>query len=538
VRSGEGHAHRVRLTDLAGNCTVQGAVYDTVGIRSNLRITTPGFADHDTSRVAFDVQCIPLGAVQVTTATSGPDPDPDGYRLQLTRVDTVGTSRKWFDDADDGGSGQGGASGSGGGAGIRLASASAVAGEVAADGPPIGLAGTALIDSLIPRNPDPRSRATGEHEFALQGVRENCAVASPASHDAVVLSGDTLRTNFEVRCIELGNISVGTRTDDVDPPPASESLSYVARVVRVGTPEDSVRFSLAATDDTTITGRIPLYTASGATGEHLVELSTGDLPDRCVAAGASSRAVTVLSGETAAVELDVTCVERLHVRTRTTGAGTDPDGYVIVVEPSAAGDTLRRAIGSNQTLAIPGSTPGANSLRLDGVAEGCSATPPAVDVDVSPRDSTLVTFDVDCPVAAVRDSVLFAFDPVFVNLHQGDREVVLGSFAVPAHLADYGVEVSVDVERTVDQLDEAFAVGAVEAGVPLFIGSTSCPVVPDDDMSGRKWVTVGTVPLPAESREFVARHGIEFDCYEPEGDLSGASSVNFFGLKLVYWRNP
>lgn len=539
VRSGESHAHRVRLTDLAGNCTVQSAVYDTVGVRSDLRIVTPGIVDHDTSRVAFDVNCIPLGAVQVTTATSGPDPDPDGYQLVLTRVDTVGTSRKWFDGAEGG-------AGNGGGAGAWVAEtsgpavlAASVSGAQITEGPAIDVAGAALIDSLIPRNPDPRSRATGEHEFALEGVRENCAVASPASHDAVVLSGDTLRTNFEVRCVELGNVMVGTRTDDADPPPASEPIGYSARVLRVGAAEDSVRVQLAATDDTTITGRIPLYTASGATGEHLVELSVADLPDRCAADGPATRTVTVLSGETAAVEFDVTCVERLHVRTRTTGAGMDPNGYQVVVEPAAApSDTLLRSIGSNATLAITGTRAGTNTLRLEGIADGCSAAAGAIDVDVSARDSTLVTFDVACPVAAVRDSVVYPVAPLYVNLKPEHREVVLGTFEVPPHVADYGVEVSVDVERTAAQPDEAFAIGASTIAGPMFISPIACPVIPDDGVTSQTWVVVGTAPLPNGDQEFIARHGVEFDCYELEGNLDGGGSVHFFALKLVYWRNP
>ena len=534
VRSGEGYAHRVRLTDLAGNCTVQGAVFDTVGVRSNLRIATPGFADRDTARVAFAVECIPLGAVSVTTATSGPDPDPDGYRLRLTRVDTVGTSRKWFD--DDGDSDPGGG-GSGGGGSLVLA----VDEQSSVDGPPIDVAGTALIDSLIPQNPDPRSRATGQHRFALQGVRENCAVASPASRDAVALSGDTLRANFEVRCIELGRVSVATRTDEADPPPGSEPLAYSARVLRVGTAEDSVRVALDATDEVVVDGRIPLYAASGATGEHQIRLSASDglsLPDRCTLAGVSTRVVTVLSGETAGVAFDVDCVERLHVRTATTGPGTDADGYEVLVEPAEApSDTLRRPIGANATLGIAGTTPGATTVRLTGVSPNCSVALPAVEVDIGARDSTLVAFDVSCPTDAVRDSVVYTFADVGILAEPSQLNATLGTFDVPPYLTEHGIEVSVEVERSADQLDEAFAVGTNSTTGPDFIGGT-CPVVPDDGLTSRAWIPVGTATLVEGDLEFVVRHGTAFPCYDPVGDLSGANSVHFFGLKLVYWRRP
>lgn len=531
LRSGDSYNHRVRLTDVAGNCTVQSqSDYDTVAVLSNLRIGTPGLADYDTARVAVPVECIPLGGVRVVTTTAGPDQDPDGYQLALTRIDTVGTSRKWFDDAG------GGTSPSPvGGASVATGGARAAA-DLA-----IGTAGEVLVDSLIPKNPDPRSRATGEHRFALADVRENCAVAHPVSHDRVVLSGDTLFTNFDVQCIELGNVSVRTLTSDADPPPASEPVTYSARVLREGTPLDSVRVTLQASDDTTIVERIPLYSASGATGRHLVDLSVPDgLPDRCVVEGEFHRVVTVLSGETAEVSFGAECVERLHVRTETTGVGTDPDGYLVVVEPEKAPtDTLLRPIGTNETIGISSTTPGTTTIRLTDVSANCTVEADSVALDVSTSDSTLVTFAIDCPSAAVvRDSVVYAFEEVFIEMAPGRLEAVLGMFAVPQHVSEFGVEVSVDVLRDAAQPDEAFAIGTTEVSGPSFIGDGACPVVPDAGASGQRWVPVGIVPFSDGNHEFVARHGTEFECYDPVGDLMGANSVHFFGLKLVYWRTP
>ncbi len=526
LRSGDSYAHRVRLTDVAGNCTVQGEKYDTVGVRSNLRIVTPGLADHDTSRVAVHVECIPLGAVRVVTTTGGPDPDPNGYHLALARIDTVGSSRKWFDDGLAGGT--------------TLVESAAVAADEPATTIPIETAGQVLVDSLIPKNPDPRSRATGEHRFALQDVRENCAVAHPVEHDRTVLSGDTLFTNFDVRCIALGSVLLRTLTGDADPPPPSAPITYSARIVREGTPDDSVRVTLEASDEETIGGRIPLYSASGASGRHLVELSAPDgLPDRCTLEGESPRVVTVLSGETAEVGFDVECVERLHVRTVTTGAGTDPDGYRVVVQPSSApADTLLRLIDSDATIEIAGTTPGPTTIRLEGISPSCTPTIDVIDLDVSARDSTLVAFTIDCSSTVVADSVVYLIDDASIALEPGRLETVLGTFTVPPHLSVFGVEVLVDILRSDDQPDEVFAVGTTEASGPSFVGQGACPVVPDDGPSGRTWVPVGVGTLAEGSHEFMARHGTEFACYDPVGDLTGPNSVHFFGLKLVYWRNP
>jgi hypothetical protein len=531
LRSGDSYPHRVRLTDVAGNCTVQDSAYSIVAIRSNLRIATPNFFDPekaDSARVEITVNCIPFGAVWVETTTTGPDPDPDGYEIALTRVDTVGTSRKWFDDAGDNAA--------------SIASASAGAGEVQDTvDQRIDISGDVLVDSLIPKNPDPWSRATGKHRFALDEVRANCAVAQPEAHEVFVLSGDTLVTRFDVRCIELGSVSVTTVTSDADPPPDSEPVMYSARVVRVGTPADSVRATLGASDETTIGERIPLYSASGASGRHLVDLSALDVwPDRCVLEGESHRVVTVLSGETADVAFEAECVERLHVRTETTGVGTDPDGYLVMVESGTApADTLLRPIGTSASIAIAGTTPGPTTIRLTDVSPNCTVEAESIDLDVSTSDSTLVTFAIDCPSAAVvRDSVVYAFEEVFIETTPGRLEAVLGTFAMPQHVSEFGVEVSVDVLRDDVQLDEAFAIGTTEASGLSFIGDRACPVVPDGTPSGRAWVPVGIGAVSVGNHEFVARHGTEFECYDPVGDLTGADSVHFFGLKLVYWRNP
>lgn len=68
----------VRLTGLAGNCTVQG---------DNPRLRT--IADGQTTLTTFAVTCtITTGIIEVTVSTSGPLQDQDGYTVDLDGVET------------------------------------------------------------------------------------------------------------------------------------------------------------------------------------------------------------------------------------------------------------------------------------------------------------------------------------------------------------------------------------------------------------------------------------------------------------------
>jgi Tol biopolymer transport system component len=62
----------VTLVGLSGNCVVDGA---------NLRTVTITFGA--TVEVAFTIRCVPAGGLRLTTATTGPYLDPNGYDLEL-----------------------------------------------------------------------------------------------------------------------------------------------------------------------------------------------------------------------------------------------------------------------------------------------------------------------------------------------------------------------------------------------------------------------------------------------------------------------
>ncbi|MDX1450422.1 MAG: fibronectin type III domain-containing protein, partial [Acidimicrobiia bacterium] len=147
-----------------------------------------------------------------------------------------------------------------------------------------------------------------------------------------------------------------------------------------------------------VSGLLPLYNASGATGRHQVELFRAGLPNRCDVQ-VHERTVTVLSADTASVAFQINCVERLHVRTATSGPGDDPDGYVVVVapDPGVGSDTLEQPIATNESLGIAGVQPGAHTISLTGVSPTCSPTLDSISREISATDSTVVTFTVACP---------------------------------------------------------------------------------------------------------------------------------------------
>ncbi len=607
IRSGGSYPHAVWLSAVQGNCTVRSPKPDTVlAVESSLRLAKEDLTGNpDTAKVGFDLHCIPFGAMEVATVTRGPDPDPDGYALVFTRVDTVGTAPKWFTDAQS----------------------SASFAPSSPDTMPVGDLDAVLLDSLIPVNPPPGNGASGVHELRLTGIRENCAVARPANHAETALSGDTINTTFELQCIALGHLEVRTDTRDPETAPPSDSLFYEVNVFRAGGGADSTE-SLPANGSAVVGGLIPLYNASGSDGRHTAELHSDDFPNRCTV-DAWSRDATILSGDTAVVQFTIDCVERLHVRTRTTGAELDPDGYEVVISSVAQpGVTVRRVIGANEILGISGVSPGVQTIALTGLAASCLATADSMSVEVSGTDSTVVSFDVSCgppppptgltaqaisdtqialawsapdvrdgviasyniyrdgaatPIAStsdtvysdsglaagatytyrvssvnvddvegpqgtsatattfsgppVQDSVVFAIDDVFVSDRAGETERPLGSFTVPEHIAARGVEVFVEIGLSGDeQKDEAFAVGVLQGGDVLFIGDGSCPVVPDDPSLGRGWVRVGTADLSEGETPFVARHAIEFACYDAVDGFATPNSVSLFQIKLFFWR--
>ena len=357
VRSGDDFMHRVALHDLAGNCSATDSTAYGVGVRSKSFL----FLSKDApSSVDFTIECIPMGAMRVRTIATGQDVVTRS-RLVLARRDTIGAGK-----------------------GTPPVSLSLPAGPAPPD---------SVIDDPSPANP--ALGTLGLHDATLDPGRRNCAVAKPTTHRAAIASGDTAVTEFRLTCVALGSILMRTQTSDPDEGAPSDPVQYRPRVT-ANDAADQVTTQpalIGATDSVVMRGLVPVYNASGASGRHTVQLQ--NLPNRCVSVGPLTRNVTVFTADTAITPFMLQCVERLHVRTTSGGLGTDRDGYIVVIE-NADGSADSAAIGVNATIGIAHVRPGAHVIRLADVDPNCNA-PASVNRTVSGRDSTLVSFAVNCP---------------------------------------------------------------------------------------------------------------------------------------------
>jgi hypothetical protein len=376
IRSGTSFRHTVKPVNLIGNCTFgppRDTLFhtaqfaeraDTVAISSGTFMALGGKPAVDTLKI----DCIPLGSLLVRTLTTGQDATARS-RLLLERLDK-----------------------SGAGKGTPAETLQIPGGDTPPD---------TVIGGLTPKNP--ANGASGAYLATLDPGRKNCAVAKPASHQPIILSGDTVSTDFRIRCVALGHARASTKTVDPDAGAPSDPVVYTLAVVDQDTASGALRSqnlssasaqsTLGASAAAVVSSLVPLYNASGATGRHTVTIT--DAPNRCREVAGFTRPVTVFSGDTALADFAVQCVERLHVAALSTGPGTDSDGYVVVVE-NANGTADSVAIATTDTVGIAGVTPGLHTIRLGDVDGNC-VMPASVQRDVSGRDSTLVSFSVNCP---------------------------------------------------------------------------------------------------------------------------------------------
>lgn len=149
--------HVVGLGGIAGNCRVQGDNLRDVTIIAGTNVT-----------VAFDVTCSApppnSGTLQITTVTTGPDPDTDGYRFTV-----------------DGGSDQ-----------------------------PIGANDVTSIPNFAP----------GVHAVLLNAVAGNCSVQGTNPRSVTLAPGATAALSFQVSCASASGgirVNVATSGTSTDP---------------------------------------------------------------------------------------------------------------------------------------------------------------------------------------------------------------------------------------------------------------------------------------------------------------------------------
>src|SRR6266516_2940592 len=136
--------HSVMLQLLAPNCAVTGSNPRTVAV-------TLG----DTADAPFAITCESTGSVQVTVATTGVDPDPDGFSVRI-----VGAG---FDTPYD-----------------------------------VATNGSVTVSRLV----------AGDYSVTLRGVAVNCEVTNANPVTVAVVSGSTAATAFAVACAPVAQLAM------------------------------------------------------------------------------------------------------------------------------------------------------------------------------------------------------------------------------------------------------------------------------------------------------------------------------------------
>jgi hypothetical protein len=231
--------HTVELGGIAANCSVGGG--RTRGVRV--------LADQDQS-ISFEVTCVSTaGGVKVTTTTTGPQPDDDGYTVDLD----------------------------------------------ASDPQAVGINAEVAFTGLT----------TGEHVVELQGVADNCTVAGDNPRGVTVVAGELAETVFEVTCVAtFGGITVSTSTTG----PGTDGDGYTARV------DDGEEQPIG------LNGNFAF--AEVVAGTHTVTL--GGVAANCTVEGDNPRTVEVPVGDPVAVAFRVSCTSGVQQWTTMT-SGTNAD---------------------------------------------------------------------------------------------------------------------------------------------------------------------------------------------------------------------
>jgi hypothetical protein len=217
--------HSIQLTGMAANCTVAGDNPRSVSIPAGETVT-----------VTFQLTCsATTGSLRITTATSGPTPDVDGYTLTLD-----GTER-----------------------GILTGSA-----ELTVDG-----------------------IALGDHQIGLSGIAANCQAQGDNPMTVAVAAGATGTAAFVVSCVTppsaTGSLKITTTTSGSDPDPDGYGL------VLDGGGNQTIGLNATAT------------IANVTPGEHAVLLS--GVAANCAVQGSNPRTVRVITGAIATVAFASTC---------------------------------------------------------------------------------------------------------------------------------------------------------------------------------------------------------------------------------------
>jgi probable HAF family extracellular repeat protein len=305
--------HTVQLTGIAANCSAGEANPRTVSIAAG-----------ETTTVSFTVSCsATTGSVQVSSSSSGPSPDADGYTLTLDGSEhgTLGPSGAVSVEALQPGDHLVGLSGVAGNCqvqGNNPRTVTVTAGQgaevtftVTCSPPPPNVGTLRIAAATTGPDPDPNGYtfavdggatqslavnatatltnvSVGVHRVRLSGVAGNCAVQGTNPRSATVSSGATVDVSFAITCTgTTGSLEIMTATTGARPDPDGYTVSVDG----------------GSTQSIAINSTFPLPNV--AAGPHSVALA--GLAPNCSVQGENPQQVTVTVGQRGVVRFAVSC---------------------------------------------------------------------------------------------------------------------------------------------------------------------------------------------------------------------------------------
>ncbi len=351
------------------------------------------------------------GTLEVTSTTTGPEPDPDGYTVQMDAeppeaIALSGTIRRTGVAAGQHTLVLSGVAGNCTVAGDNPRTVSVTAGETATVAFTIACTATSgslrITASTSGPTPDPdgytvaidgtagsqlasNAEATlsgitaGAHSVGLSGVAGNCQVEGDNPRPIDVSAGATTVAAFVVTCQA--------------PPSTSGSLRVTTTTA--GTSPDPNGYSFSIDGG----GTQPIETNGEATVSNLAvgarQVQLLDVATNCVVEGPNPRSASVVSGATTDVSFAVTCGAAdgsIVITTSSSGPRTDGDGYLVSIDGGTA-----QPIGISAALTISSVTSGSHSVELSEISDLChvEGENPRT-VSASGGSTTPVAFDVVC----------------------------------------------------------------------------------------------------------------------------------------------
>ncbi|HEX5962332.1 MAG TPA: hypothetical protein VFY42_01305, partial [Gemmatimonadales bacterium] len=347
------------------------------------------------------------GSIAITTATTGPEPDADGYVLSVNNGADVVIGANGSHQVKELAAGShtlrlGGMAAnctvegenpravsveSGATASVQFnitcapttgslrITASTTGASTDPDGYTITLGGTDRGALAVNGDLTIDGLAGGDHVVGLSGIAANCQVGGENPRAITVAAGAAVTAAFVLTCTTApavsGSVRITTSTAGDSPDPDGYAFAVDGGATQpVGT-------SAAAT------------VAAIAAGDHTVTLS--GVAGNCTVQGTNPRAVTVAAGGTAEVAFAVTCAAAtgsIEVTTATTGPSPD-DGYTVAVDNGTP-----QPIGNNATVTVPNVAAGSHQVTLTGVATNCTvAAENPRSVPVTAGSKSAVKFD-------------------------------------------------------------------------------------------------------------------------------------------------